>query len=278
MLESDKNKFQNLIFQMHLRKVEEVYRAFEERNISPVLIKGLAAAINYPKPFQRIFSDIDLAVDPNLYDKAGRVISENKFNVDLHKGLRHLDTADWEDLYENSLLTNIGGISIRILRPEDHLRVLCIHWLNDGGADRTRLWDIFFAVKNSSQKFSWDRFFDPVDDKRKEWLTVVLLAANYYLGLDLGDIKCPVFLSGLPEWIKAEIEKEWASDIRLTPLQSSVGNYKNLLPQLRKRFPPNVLQAIVETGSEIGRDRFYLVRAKDFFKRAKNSLRHLILK
>jgi len=275
MFESDKNKFQNLIFQMHLKNVEKVYAAFEESGISPVLIKGLAAAINYPKPFQRIFSDIDLAVGPDSFDRAAQVISNNKFNVDLHKGLRHLDVLNWENLYENSRLTDVFGITIRILRPEDHLRVLCTHWLTDGGADRTRLWDIYFALKNNSATFSWDRFFNPVDDKRKEWLAVVLSAVSYYLGLELQDIRNPMPLSPPPVWIRTEIEKEWTSDIRLTPLQNTGWNHRELLPQLGKRFPPNVLQAIVETGSRIDEDKFYLVRAHDFIKRAKNSLKNL---
>ena len=277
MSESDKNKFQALIFQMHLKKVRDVYNAFEESGISPVLIKGLAAAMNYPKPFQRVFSDVDLAVDPDLFEQAETIVKKHKFNVDLHRGLRHLDTVNWNDLYKDSYFMNVEGVEIRVLSPEDHLRVLCTHWLNDGGADRTRLWDIYFAVKNSSKEFSWKRFFEPVDDKRKEWLSVVLLSTSYYLGLKLEEI-VENSLSKLPQWVKNEIEKEWSSDIRLTPLPSVGWKYEKLLPQLRKRFPPNVLQAIVETESGIGRDKFYFVRARDFIKRAKNSLKNSIKK
>ena len=260
-----------LTFQMNLKSVKRIYEAFEKESLSPVLIKGLAAAMNYPKPFQRIFSDIDLAVEPSAFEKAREIIERNNFNVDLHRGLRHLDVLEWTILSRDSRTIKIDEAEFRILRQADHLRVLCVHWLNDGGADRTRLWDIYFAVAKNFQTFDWQRFFDVVDNKRQAWLRSVLLAVGEYLGLNLIEFIPPKKKEFLPQWMKTELEKEWGSDERLIPLDRIFGDKKKLYRQIKRRLPPNVLQAIVETESELKSDDLYLVRASDFIKRAKNS-------
>lgn len=272
MPDLNKVKYQMLTFQMNLTSVQKIYEVFESENLSPVLIKGLAAAINYPQPFQRVFSDIDLAVEPSAFEKAQIIIRRNNFNIDLHKGLRHLDVLDWDKLFQNSLMTKINETGFRVLCPEDHLRVLCVHWLNDGGADRTRLWDIYFCIKKNFQIFDWERFFYSVDEKRREWLWIVLLAVREYVGSSLIE-SIPQYDSQiLPEWIKKELEKEWGSDDRLTPLERVLSDKKALYKQIRRRFPPNILQAIVETESEIQVDALYFVRGRDFIKRAKSSI------
>jgi hypothetical protein len=110
------------------------FKILREHNIEPVLIKGWAAGLKYSQPWERFFSDIDIAVNPSDYQRAQEIAFENNLSVDLHKGLRHHDTLAWSDLYENSRLVLIDDAQIRILREEDHLRVLCVHWLTDGGA------------------------------------------------------------------------------------------------------------------------------------------------
>lgn len=262
---------------MHLRNVKNIYDVFEEQNISPVLIKGFSAALNYPKPFQRTFSDVDLAVSPSLFEKAETIIERNNFNIDLHRGLRHLDILDWDDLYKNSRLITIDKVRIRVLRPEDNLRVLCVHWLTDGGADRSRLWDIYFAVSNRSDLFDWERFFGVVEPKRRIWLAIALLAAEEYLGLRLDKSVTRSYSDELPEWIKGELEFEWSSDNRLIPLKKVfLKDSEAFFQQVRKRIPPNRIQGVIETDSEMKEDKFYLTDILGFITRAKNSVKDLI--
>lgn len=299
MANQNKQKYQILNYRMHLLDVKKVYDVFESHNISPILIKGLSAALNYPKPFQRSFSDIDLAVSPESFAESESIIKKHQFNVDLHKGLRHLDVLDWTDLFENSRRVELEDLTIRVLRPEDNLRVLCVHWLTDGGADRSRLWDVYFALSNLHSEFNtefiynssfgsaskpekhgafdWDRFFGVVDDKRKVWLAVVLLAAEEYLGLNPEEKFAKSYLEKLPEWIKSELESEWSSDKRLIPLKKVFfKDNRAFLQQMRKRIPPNILQSAIETDSEMKFDRFYLTNLRGFFTRSKNSAKDLI--
>lgn len=274
MLIKDKEKYQLLNFQRNLRNVSDIYRIFERNKISPILIKGLAASVNYPKPFQRNFSDIDLAVSPKEFDLSQKIIQENNFNVDLHCGLRHLDTVEWNDLYDNSGLIRFENIEFRVLRPEDHLRVLCVHWLTDGGADRTRLWDIYFLLQKNRDSFDWDRFLNVVSKKRRDWFLAVMSSAEKYLGLKLNKIDFENGEYKSFDWVYDEIEREWSEDVRLIPLSRSLGKNKNFFKQIKKRFPPNVLQAIVDTESELKKDSFFIIRAKDFLLRSKDIIKN----
>lgn len=262
---------------MHLLEVKKIYDVFDTYNISPVLIKGLSSAINYPNPYQRSFSDIDLAVPPELFKKSEEIIKENRFNIDLHKGLRHLDILEWGNLYQNSRLIKIGDAEIRVLRPEDNLRVLCVHWLTDGGADRSRLWDIYFAILSSMESFDWDRFFNVVGDKRRTWLIVVLSLVKEYLGLEFEESVNRRYLSKAPDWIRKEIEKEWKSDNRLIPLKKVfLRDHKIFYQQILKRFPPNRIQSVIETDGLMTEDKFYLTNILGFTVRAKKSARDIL--
>lgn len=271
---TDKEKIQILTHQLNLKRLETAYDAFIAQNIEPVLIKGLASAQNYPKSFQRTFSDIDLAVDPKEYDAAGEIIRVNQFNIDLHRGLRHLDTLEWDELFKRTRFIKASETKIRVLGPEDHLRVLCVHWLNDGGADRTRLWDVFFALENRPSDFDWERFLFAVEPKRRQWLLTVIDLAKNYLGLELEENYADSHF--LPEWVKRQVENEWKSDERLIPLHQILRDRRRLLRQVFKRIPPNELQAVVENNAAINNTSSISVRFINLIKRTTPSVRRIL--
>ncbi len=112
-------------------RIKSAFRLFRENAVEPILIKGWAAAIEYPEKFQRNFTDIDLCVSPDLYEKGLKIISSeegNKLNIDLHRGFRHLDRLEWSRSFQNSKVVMLDDVPVRVLRSEDHLRVLCAHW------------------------------------------------------------------------------------------------------------------------------------------------------
>ncbi|MFM9904297.1 MAG: nucleotidyltransferase family protein [Pyrinomonadaceae bacterium] len=239
----------NLIKQKALRvQACKAFSLFREEGIEPILIKGLAAARYYPDSEFRDSVDMDLAVAEYDFERA-LVISNSAaakgLAIDLHRELRHLDTFKWDDLVAHSTVLEFETGSIRVLGAEDHLRVLCVHWLTDGGSNKDRLWDIYFAVENRPADFDWDRFLNLVENNRRRWLICTLGLANRFLGLDLTATPVEDEASSLPSWLIKTVEREWASETKFWPLFHSVHDPSLFLKQIRKRLPPNPICATV---------------------------------
>lgn len=240
------------------RKLElETVQAFEffrSRGIEPILIKGWVAARDYPIENPRFYTDIDIAVSAKDFEPAKKVLASDegiKIAVDLHRELRHLDTKPWDSIMRDSVKTELDGCDVRIPAPEDHLRILAVHWLNDGGERRDRLWDIFYAVENRPGDFDWDRCLDPVSDLRKEWIIATIGLAHKYIGLSVEGLPFEDRAKQLPQWLIKTVEHEWSSNVRHRSLHTCLNDPKQFLRQLRKRFPPNPLQATIEQEGDI---------------------------
>jgi len=224
------------------------FSLFRAEGIEPILIKGLAAARFYPDGEFRNSIDMDIAVAAHDFDLATRVVESEAAKglaIDLHRELRHLDTLEWSDLVTNSQLLELEDGNIRVLRPEDHLRILCVHWLTDGGANKDRLWDIYHAVANRPPDFDWDRFLNVVGQKRRRWLTCTIGLAHRYLDLDLAGTPLEQDSKDIPSWLIKAVEKEWMSDIPFRPLFSSIHDSRLFIAQIKKRLPPNPITATV---------------------------------
>lgn len=247
--EIDPRKWNFLQRKAQEAKVARAFSIFRNNGIEPILIKGFAAQLNYPVSHPRISADMDLAVHPTAFEESvniSRSQSADGLAIDLHKGLRHLDTVDWDDLFANSSILEIDDVPVRILRAEDHLRVLCVHWLTDGGAFKERLWDIYYAVESAGKEFDWKRCLEIVGPNRRRWIICVIGLANKYLGLNVDTLPIAEEVKRLPAWLEKSIAKEWASDVRLTPIHIYLKDPINLAKQIRKRIPPNPIQATVE--------------------------------
>lgn len=258
-------------------KVHLCFDFLRKNRIEGILIKGWAAAQYYPN-FERQFSDMDICVDPADFQRAKQILNSSEgrqHTVDLHKGLRHLDTVAWDDLYANSEIVEIENTPVRILRPEDHLRVLCVHWLTDGGANKVRLWDIFYAIENRRENFDWDRFLGVVSEKRRKWLLCCLGLTKLYMGLNLENTPVAGEVSEIPRWLIKSLEKEWADEVKLKPLENCLHDRKLFWRQVKKRFPPNPIQATVDMeGAFDGKPRIFY-QIGDVFKRMFWSSRRL---
>lgn len=251
--------------------------------IEPILIKGTAADRYYPESKPRISIDVDLAVAKVEFEKANELCRSKAANglaIDLHNELRHLDTVPWQDLYQNSQLFYFEQGNVRVLRSEDNLRILCVHWLIDGGVNKERLWDIFYAVENRPPDFDWDRFLNIVSERRRRWLVCTLGLAKRYLGLDLSDTPIKSEANKLPKWLINTVESEWASEVKPRPLEASLNDKKVLMQQVKRRFSPNPIRATIEMeGSFDARTRFFyklgnfVMRIPSSYRRVSGTLR-----
>jgi hypothetical protein len=269
--ECEKNDFywKTLYFQVQEKRIVAIFKTLEDNNFQPVLIKGWAGAKVYPCPSDRLSIDVDLAVSPEQYVSCKNFLAaRNIGGIDLHEGLRHLDTLAWRDLFDKAQTVEKGGAVIRILAEEDHFRVLCVHWLNDGGVDRERLLDIFYAVENRADNFDWERCLNAVGEKRRKWIITVLAVTEKYLGLNLSQTPIGAEKRHIPFWFIKTIEKEWNNNVRQKPLEYCLRDKKEFISQLRIRFPPNPIQATIEMDGEIDERSRVWYQMRSFFKRA----------
>ncbi len=260
-------KLQIINYRVQEHKLIQAQQIFAEAGIETILIKGWAVSRYYPEPQKRSIGDFDFTVSPQTYEAALRLVEGREFlNVDLHKGVRHLDTLRWDNLYENSNIVSCAGTNIRVLCPEDHLRVLCVHWLTDSGARKDRLWDIYYCFKSNAD-FDWERCLNPVSENRRRWIICTIGLAQKYLGISLAGTPFENEKIEIPNWLWKSVEKEWASGVPLKSLVYCLTNRRELFEQLKKRIPPNPIQATIESeGSFDSRTRvFYQIR--NFFAR-----------
>lgn len=235
-------------------RAARAFDLFRQHGIEPILIKGIGAALYYPPGLFRDAVDMDLAVssaDLSRAEELARSADAKGLAIDLHNELRHHDVKSWDELMADSQIREVEGGGIRILCAEDHLRVLCTHWLTDGGRDRDRLWDIYYLVDSERVSLDWDKVLTPVDKRRRRWLTCSLGAAHRYLGLDLSDTPIENESKDLPSWFTSTIEKEWAEDIQFAPVYYNIHDRKLFLHQLRRRFPPNPITATILSGGDL---------------------------
>ena len=271
---ADKLKF--ITFKAYQHKLQNLWNLFGQQSLEPILIKGWAAAINYPQPYLRPIGDFDLAVNPADLGRAqAATVNQRPGDIDWHSGLRHLDTVKWENLFENSILAKCGDENVRILRPEDHLRVLCVHWLGDGGRDREKLWDIYYAVKNRPPNFDWNRCLDTVSKKRRKWIVCTVGLTHRYLKLDIADTPLAREAQKLPGWLTTAVEREWNNPVEYRYLQSCLNDRQELLKQIKKRFPPNPIQATIEMNGDFESSIRAHYQIGNVFRRAMPSIKRI---
>ena len=258
--------------------IVKAFRAFRGSRIEPILIKGWAAARNYPEEIPRFSGDVDLAVSRQDYETAKAMVTGSNAQisgVDLHRELRHLDTVNWDILFSNSELVDIDGEPIRVLSPEDHLRVLCVHWLTNGGESRDRLWDIVWAVRNRPSNFDWAKCLGVVSETRRQWIISTIGLAHRYLGLEVEGLPFDIDAESLPSWLTKCVEKEWSENVGSIALESQLKNPRNFLRQLRKRIPPNPIQATINCEGEFSDSSRFRYQLRDMLNRLMPSVRRV---
>jgi hypothetical protein len=261
MIDSEE-KFRIIAFEAYKKNIADIWEILQAEKREAILIKGFAAAQNYPKPYLRSVGDIDIAVNPEQYQSTLDLLRKQQIGqVDLHDGLRNLDLSDWKTLYKNSRPVSCAGTEIRVPASEDHLRVLIVHWLIDGGINKKKLWDIYYAVENRPLDFDWDYFLNGVGKKRRKWLTCTIGLAHKYLRLNVEDTPIAEEVKDIPEWIIKTVEKEWESTVNFSYLHINLTSAKQFFEQLKKRIPPNPIQSTVNMEGEFdnGTRVFYQV-------------------
>lgn len=177
--------------------------------IEPILIKGWAAARHYAEPGLRPYSDLDLCVRPEQHSAAAarlQLFPPAALPVDLHRGIPDLPDRSWDELYRRSRPARLGNVDVRVLGPEDHLRLTGLHWVRHGGWRMLWLCDIAAALEAGSDDFDWDYCLNG-PRQRSEWLRGVIGLARRLLGARTP----PGFSSELPAWLPRTVLWLWGA-------------------------------------------------------------------
>jgi hypothetical protein len=192
-------------------KLKQAVALLRSNGVEPILIKGWAVARLYPERGLRPYGDIDLCVSPDQYTKAKALLDSPEYKdywVDLHEGLSRHDNSTWDELVKRSQLVKLDEISVRILADEDHLRVLCVHWLGDGAWRPIQLCDIAAAVEAADSGFDWDVCLGR-DKRRAKWVASGIGLAQQLLGARVEHCPLQVRAARMPRWLLPTVLRNW---------------------------------------------------------------------
>jgi len=191
------------------REIGTVVRHLREAGIEPVLVKGFSVARQYPPGLVRPAGDIDLVVRAEDFERAGSVQREAfpDTDVDLQEEFFWPDRPN-DAFWERTVTVDVGGVPVPVLAREDHLRVLCFHFLRHGGQRPLWLVDLAVAVERRGDGFDWNAAlgFDPA---RRSWVTAALGCSARLVGLELDWAPPVVRGAALPGWVAQEVIRQW---------------------------------------------------------------------
>ncbi len=258
-------------------QIAEVFARFRALGIEPILIKGWAVARLYTERGLRLYGDIDLVVRPADYAAAKDLVESRKYGVDLHCGLSKLDIHPLDELYARSQLVRLGETSVRVLSAEDHLRLLCMHFLRDGAWQARGLCDIALALESRPESFDWNICLGS-DERRADWVACAIGLAHRLLGARVVGTPIAARADDLPRWLLPAVLKQWRNPnvVDHYPQELMMRSLRHPIRAARavlRRWPDPVRATVMMEGRFDNLPRLplqaglYMWRMTDFLKR-----------
>lgn len=250
----DVYRLYKLLAIVYRQEVAAIFSLLRSHSIEPILVKGWAMARHYAEPGVRPCGDIDLCVRREQYAQALGLLksrADASHSVDLHKGFQKLDDRSFDELYARSQLAELEGAQVRVLSREDHLRVLCHHFLREGGWRPLWLCDIAVALESRPKDFDWDICLVE-SGRRALWVACAIGLAHALLGADVHDTPAAVRDTKLPRWLIPSILKEWEvrsmSQRHRAPMSATLSHPLRTLKWVRYHWPSPVEATITLGG------------------------------
>lgn len=219
--------------------------------IEPLLGKGWAAARYYPAPGLRPCGDLDLYVRPEDHARGAQLASRSGLPIDLHRGCPDLADRSWPSLRARSRLWPLGQVgSVRIFGPEDHLRLVVMHFLRHGGWRPLWLCDVATQVESAGPECDWGLVLDG-PRRKAEWVACALALASRLLEAEPPQAPRLAREAAAPGWVADTVLEAWSRPpvphgVRV-PLREHLRRPYSLARALRMRWP-NGIEATVGVG------------------------------
>ncbi|HET8634390.1 MAG TPA: nucleotidyltransferase family protein [Gemmatimonadales bacterium] len=213
-------------------KVSEAVRRLRRVGIEPVLVKGWAISRLYPEPIVRSAGDIDLWVSAGDLAAAEAALSQDGdplgASVDLQYRKPHMPWS-WLDATQDALasaneIIDIGGVAVRTPRQDDHLRMVCLHFLSHGARRPLWLCDAALLMETRGSEWEWERVFGPNRTER-QWIATTLLLAHELLGADISGTPVAAQAGTLPKWLIPAVLRRW---------ESAEGDHQDIINRLAR--------------------------------------------
>lgn len=236
---------------LHECHIERVFHLLRSSGIEPILIKGWAIARFYPETALRPYGDIDLCVSRADFARAQALLKSitvpGALDVDLvpdEKG--RLGNRHWEEFYPRTELARLGRMEVRVLGPEDHLRVLCVHMLKGPRMSPVLLCDIALMIEKLPKDFDWDICLG--ERPESGWIACAIGLAHELLGVRVDHTPIAERTRKLPRWLVSEVLKQWATyrPMQYMPrLTTYLRHPKGLTAALRSRWPGPIESSVL---------------------------------
>ena len=232
---------------VHGDRIRRVIPLLRSAGVEPLLGKGWAVAQLYPEPGLRPYGDIDLYVRSEQYPAAVAALRRQHgpgTPVDLHTGFRDLDDRDLEELYCRSRLVSLGGVNVRVLGHEDHLRLLCLHQLRHGACRGLWLCDVAAVLESRPDDFDWDYLLSG-NQRRSDWTVSVIGLAHRLLGARLGESPLAERARRLPRWLVSAVLEQWGTVHLWQPSMATYLRHPAGAPEALRQRWSNPIEATI---------------------------------
>lgn len=249
------------------RALARIVASLNERGIVPLIFKGWAVARHYAESYLRPYGDFDLLVrpaeiaaardvlerialprpafaDPNVYSIG---TDTGAYAVDFHDRLSDAYATDGDGLFARARRVVLpGGAIVLTACPEDHLRIVILHFLRHGGWRPLWLCDVGAMTEAADEEFDWDLFFTS-DPRIRAWLEATIAAAIELLGCaprTWPQDTLPI----CPAWLIDAILAEWEAPYAARAMPPSGTEFHDPLAWLRGKWP-NPIRATLLRGA-----------------------------
>jgi Uncharacterised nucleotidyltransferase len=215
------------------KELERVLSAFQAAGIRSILLKGWSVGRLYPESGLRPSGDIDLWIDPTQQAQANEVlttVASGRQSVDLdHDQFRRFEARSFREFFGSCETVYLGSTQVKVLRLEDQIRVLCLHFLKHGAWRPIWLCDIAVLLESGNGVFDWKVCLGE-NPRREQWIASTVALARLLLGAKIPDGAPPLVTPNPPKWLTETVLREWSD-----PRRPSAAALALVLPSLLHR-------------------------------------------
>jgi hypothetical protein len=244
-------RFQALRCTAYEKRIEYVFRLFEQASIEAILLKGRASASFYSDVTLRPYGDIDVLVRPEDFERAEAVLHDadtSEIDCDLHDRVTDLPDRTFGELHERSRLLQINDSTIRALGIEDHLAHVCVHFIRHDAWRPVWLCDVAATLEALPDGFDW-AVCAGRNAIEARWIASVIELACVLLRARARSLPPSGVSARPPQWLVKWTLSHWTNasanrEPPLTPLSRFVARPGGVWRDIRGRWPTPIAAAI----------------------------------